>query len=125
MAPSLLRLRWTDETPALVPMRLTGPRGWLVVQAVLDSGAGSCFLHPRHIATLGLPVLGPALLRGAAGNVRTTLHRADALVLGKNLGPLEMVALGPACAMDALFGRAALRFFQVEFFGLSQEVTIR
>ena len=114
-----MRVPYSVAAGALVWVRLGGPRGFADVLALLDTGAEDVLVSRVRIAQLGLRSVGSVDEDTPGGLVSEPMYHASLRIGDKELGPLEVVALGESSQADVILGRHVLSSFRVTFDGPS------
>lgn len=112
-----MRVPYSAGAGALVWVRLAGPNGFADVLALLDTGAEDVLVSQTRIAQLGLRPVGVIEEDTPAGLVQEPVYHAALQVGDKQIGELEVVALGGTSQADVILGRRALAHFRVTFDG--------
>ena len=103
----------------IVPVRLFGPVGDMIVRLALDTGATSTLINSEILVLLGYdPATSPDRIQVTTGSgvefcPRVTVQRLEALGKSVNDFPILSHTLPPTSQVDGLLGLDFFRGFQI------------
>ena len=114
----------------IVPVRLFGPVGDMIVRLALDTGATSTLINSEIMVLLGYdPVTSPNRIQVTTGSgvelcPRVTVQRLEALGKSVNDFPILSHTLPPTSQVDGLLGLDFFRGFQINIDFRNGTITI-
>jgi predicted aspartyl protease len=114
----------------IVPVRLFGPVGDMIVRLALDTGATSTLINSEIMVLLGYdPATSPNRIQVTTGSgvelcPRVTVQRLEALGKSVNDFPILSHSLPPTSQVDGLLGLDFLRGFQINIDFRNGTITI-
>ena len=114
----------------IVPVRLFGPVGDMIVRLALDTGATSTLINSEIMVLLGYdPATSPNRIQVTTGSgvefcPRVTVQRLEALGKSVNDFPILSHTLPPTSQVDGLLGLDFFRGFQISIDFRNGTITI-
>jgi predicted aspartyl protease len=114
----------------IVPVRLFGPVGDMIVRLALDTGATSTLINSEILVLLGYdPATSPDRIQVTTGSgvelcPRVTVQRLEALGKSVNDFPILSHTLPPTSQVDGLLGLDFFRGFQISIDFRNGTITI-
>jgi predicted aspartyl protease len=114
----------------IVPVRLFGPAGDMIVRLALDTGATSTLINSEIMVLLGYdPATSPHRIQVTTGSgvelcPRVTVERLEALGKSVNDFPVLSHTLPPTSQVDGLLGLDFFRGFQISIDFRNGTITI-
>ena len=114
----------------IVPVRLFGPVGDMIVRLALDTGATSTLINSEIMVLLGYdPATSPNRIQVTTGSgvelcPRVTVQRLEALGKSVNDFPILSHTLPPTSQVDGLLGLDFFRGFQINIDFRNGTITI-
>ena len=113
----------------IVPVRLFGPVGDMIVRLALDTGATSTLINSEIMVLLDDPATSPNRIQVTTGSgvelcPRVTVQRLEALGKSVNDFPILSHSLPPTSQVDGLLGLDFLRGFQINIDFRNRTITI-
>lgn len=70
-----------DNRPHIKVNIVLGNKEQVTLDALVDTGAQSCFISNEKATELNLPVLGKTQVKGSAGEIQTNIYKIDSIIL--------------------------------------------